>query len=66
MIKRLDSQIVYKSLRASKPKDVNKIAKCNVKWFGFGLSYGVLCHFQQLSSYFVAVVLLEQTYLFMN
>jgi hypothetical protein len=56
MIKRLDTQIMYKSLGASKPKDVNKIAKCNVIWFGFGLSYGVLCHFQQLSSYIVAVM----------
>ena len=55
MINRLDSQIMYKSFGASKPKDVNRIAKCNVVWFGSGLTYSVYCHFQQLSSYIAAV-----------
>jgi hypothetical protein len=41
MIKRLDTQIMYKSLGASKQKDVNRIAKCSVIWFGSGLAYGV-------------------------
>ena len=54
MIKRSD-QIMYKSLGASKPKVVNRIAKCNVIWFGSGLAYSVYWHFQQLSSYIVVV-----------
>ena len=54
MINRSD-QIMYKSLGASKPRVVNRIAKCNVIWFGSGLAYSVYCHFQQLSSYIVAV-----------
>ena len=55
MIKRLDSQIMYKSLGTSKPKNINRKAKCNVIWFGSGLAYSVYCHFQQLSSYIVVV-----------
>ena len=54
MIKRSD-QIMYKSLGASKPKDLNRIAKCNVVWFGSGLANSVYCQFQQFSSYIVAV-----------
>jgi hypothetical protein len=46
---------MYKSFGASKPKDVNGIAKCNVVWYGSGLAYSVYCHFQQFSSYIVTV-----------
>ena len=41
MTKRGDSQIMYKSLGASKEMDVNRVAKCNIIWFGFGMVYGV-------------------------
>ena len=57
---------MYKSLGASKPKDVNKIAKCNMVWFWF-----VLWCFMPLSTIVQLFrggqfFLMEQTYLFMN
>ena len=32
---------MYKSLGESKQKDVNRITKCNVIWFGDGMAYDV-------------------------